>query len=258
MEIQLRQICMVAEKLEPVIEDLTEILGINSCYIDSGVGKFGLENNLMAVGPNFLEVVAPVEEETTAGRYLQRRGGDGGYMVITQADSYNSFDRVRQNALDDGVRIAWETNIGYWRNCQLHPRDMEAAFLEIEADDFNEFEGYWHPAGGNGWQDKVRQDITIDFLVVELQSQSPDNLAGRWSRVMGKEISLIEGATTLQLNNAALRFVELKDDRGPGISCIDVLVHNRREIIDRGRSRGCYVDEESVKICGVLWRLHER
>ena len=60
MTIQLRQICLVARELKPVIEDLTSILGINACYVDPGVGVFGLENTLMAVGRNFLEVVAPM------------------------------------------------------------------------------------------------------------------------------------------------------------------------------------------------------
>lgn len=31
MTIQLRQICLVAEKLAPVIDDLTVILGVHSC-----------------------------------------------------------------------------------------------------------------------------------------------------------------------------------------------------------------------------------
>ena len=43
MTIQLRQICLVAHELEPVIDDLRSILGINSCYVDPGVAKFGLE-----------------------------------------------------------------------------------------------------------------------------------------------------------------------------------------------------------------------
>ena len=70
MSIQLRQICLVAEQLAPVVDDLTAILGINSCYVDPGVAKFGLENNLMPVGRNFLEVVAPTQDNTAAGRYL--------------------------------------------------------------------------------------------------------------------------------------------------------------------------------------------
>ncbi len=49
MTIHLRQICLVAEKLAPVIDDLTNILGIQSCYIDPGVEHFGLENNLKSI-----------------------------------------------------------------------------------------------------------------------------------------------------------------------------------------------------------------
>ena len=87
MTIQLRQICLVAEQLAPVIDDLRQILGLEACYIDPGVKVFGLENTLLPVGRNFIEVVAPIAENTAGGRYLQRRGGDGGYMVITQADT---------------------------------------------------------------------------------------------------------------------------------------------------------------------------
>ncbi|TDJ33082.1 MAG: hypothetical protein E2O61_12960, partial [Gammaproteobacteria bacterium] len=68
MTIQLRQICLVARELKPVIDDLTHVLGINTCFIDPGVGKFGLENTLMPIGRNFLEVVAPIEENTAGGR----------------------------------------------------------------------------------------------------------------------------------------------------------------------------------------------
>ena len=53
MGIQLRQVCLVAERLEPVVQELTQILGVNSCFIDPGVAQFGLENNLMVVGKNF-------------------------------------------------------------------------------------------------------------------------------------------------------------------------------------------------------------
>ena len=153
MPIQLRQICLVAQELEPVIEDLTEILGINRCYVDPGVGVFGLENTLMPIGRNFLEVVAPVQDNTAAGRYLARRQGDGGYMVITQADSRDTQMQVRQNALDNGVRVAHETEREDWYLCQLHPGDLKAAFLEVESDAHNDFGGHWHPVGGTDWED---------------------------------------------------------------------------------------------------------
>ena len=58
----------MAHKLEPVIADLTDILGVERCYVDPGVGAFGLENTLLPIGRNFLEVVAPVREGTAGGR----------------------------------------------------------------------------------------------------------------------------------------------------------------------------------------------
>lgn len=134
MTLQLRQICLVARELQPVIDDLTYVLGINSCFVDPAVGAFGLENTLMPIGRNFLEVVAPVKEGTAGGRYLDRRNGDGGYMVITQADSKSSQQQVRQQALDNNVRIAHETDRETWNICQIHPGDMKAAFFEVEWD----------------------------------------------------------------------------------------------------------------------------
>src|SRR5271154_2561583 len=73
MSIRLRQICLVAEKLAPAIEDFKAILAVDVCFVDPAVAAFGLENSLMPIGSNFLEVVAPVRENTAAGRYLKRR-----------------------------------------------------------------------------------------------------------------------------------------------------------------------------------------
>ena len=72
MIIQLRQICLVARELAPTIDNLTHIFGIKPCFVDPGVGKWGLENTLMPIGRNFLEVVAPVEEGTGGGRGTTR------------------------------------------------------------------------------------------------------------------------------------------------------------------------------------------
>ena len=141
MAIQLRQIALVAHELKPVVDDLCGVFGIKPCFVDEGVGVFGLENMLMPVGRNFLEVVAPVEENTAGGRYLDRRGGDGGYMVICQGGDLETQQAVRQRALDAGVRIAMESERENHNICQLHPRDMIASFLEIDWDSTNDFDG---------------------------------------------------------------------------------------------------------------------
>ena len=257
MAIQLRQICLVAAELAPVIEELTDVLGINRCYVDPGVGVFGLENTLMPIGRNFLEVVSPVQENTAAGRYLARRNGDGGYMVITQADSRETQQATRQRALDAGVRVAHESTRGDWTLCQLHPGDLEAAFFEIESDAHNDFNGYWHPVGGTGWEDQVKQDVTIDFRGAELQSPDPEKTATLWSKVAGSELEYKDGVFQFQLNNATLQFVEAQDGRGAGLGGLSIAVANREHILARAKARCAYVDDHQVNLCGTRWYLHD-
>ena len=83
---RLRQLVVVARDLEPVVDEICQKLGVEVCYRDPGVRHFGLRNALMAVGDCFIEVVSPIQDGTAAGRYLERRGGDGGYMLLLQVD----------------------------------------------------------------------------------------------------------------------------------------------------------------------------
>jgi len=257
MPLQLRQICLVARELEPVLQNLTAILGIERCFVDPGVAHFGLENTLMPIGRNFLEVVAPIQEGTAAGRYLERRGGDGGYMVITQADSLKTQQAIRQNALDNGVRIAYESTRDDWNLCQLHPGDLQAGFFEIESDAHCDFQGHWHPAGGSGWQHKVKQDVTVDILGAELQGPDPHALAHLWAKVAGVEVQRNGMDYYLQLNNAKLRFVQARDDRGAGLSGLDIAVADRDTMLVNARERGCYVSDQQLTIGGVQWYLSD-
>ena len=127
MWLRLRQICLVARELKPVEKTLIDILGISVCYRDPGVGYFGLENALFPIGNQLLEVVSPIEENTAGGRYLDRRGGDGGYMVITQCD-----DHVPRSTQVEklGIRIAHKFETEKFLNMQLHPKDTGATFFE--------------------------------------------------------------------------------------------------------------------------------
>ena len=257
MTIQLRQICLVARELRPVVDDLTSVLGINACFVDPGVGTFGLENTLMCVGRNFLEVVAPVEEDTAGGRFLDRRGGDGGYMVICQAHSKEEQQAIRQRALDNGIRIAMESDRDNWNICQIHPRDMIASFFEIDWMQANDFNGQWMPAGDLQWEDKVDQSSTIDYVGVELQGPDPVEIADLWSKVSGEPVHRDGSELSIQFNNATLRFVEATDGRGPGLGGLDILVADREGIVDRAKARGCYVNDQEVLICGTRFYLKE-
>ncbi len=81
---RLRQVAVVARDCGQVAGELRRAFGWPPPFHDPGVGRFGLTNAVFAVGDTFVEVVAPAQPDTTAGRYLKRRGGNGGYMAIFQ------------------------------------------------------------------------------------------------------------------------------------------------------------------------------
>jgi hypothetical protein len=119
MNLRMRQICLVARELAPTVKTFREVFGLDVCFRDPGVGKYGLENAPFPIGNGFLEVVAPTRERTTAGRYLDRRGGDGGYMVITQCADLAPRG-ARCEAI--GVRVANENRHAGYHELQIHPR----------------------------------------------------------------------------------------------------------------------------------------
>src|SRR5260370_13314045 len=90
---RLRQICLVAPQLEPVISDIAGIMALNVCYRDGNVAKYGLENALLPVDTILLEVVAPTEPGTAARRFLDKTGGRGAHIAIFRCD--DPYPRAR-------------------------------------------------------------------------------------------------------------------------------------------------------------------
>jgi hypothetical protein len=256
MSICLRQICLVANQLAPVIDDFKDILGLEVCFIDKGVAVFGLENSLMPVGSNFIEVVAPITDNTAAGRYLKRRNGDGGYMVICQCDSHETQRTRKVRAAELHIRIAWEHESKNFHGMQLHPADTGGAFFEIDWDAKGEPEGSWEPAGGSGWSGAIRTDVVKKYQAVELQSDDPRGLAELWSSIAG--IPLRKDSRErleMPLENASVRFVEATDGRGEGLGGIDILVNDRQRLLQAAERRGRRVSDGQVMICGTRFYL---
>ena len=258
-QIYLRQICLVAEKLAPAIDDLNAILGLKTAFIDKHVDIFGLENTLVTIGKaNFIEVVAPVQENTTAGRYLDRRNGDGGYMVICQVMSPEEQDQVKQQAADNGVRVAWDTMDGKEKDkhriMQLHPGDMRASFFEVDWDHISDATGQWPPAGWTGWEDSVT-DRVGEIVGVELQGPDPMALAEHWGAVAGEPVGVKDGDPVVALANASLRFVKDDDGRGPGLGGLDIAVNDRDAVLAAAKERDAYISDDRVMICGTRINL---
>jgi hypothetical protein len=251
--LRLRQLCLVAHELEPAIADLGAIFGLDICYRDGNVGKYGLVNALLPIGKCFLEVVAPTRAGTAAGRYLERRQGDGGYMVIIDCDD---VERRRRQVQDLGVRIANPISHETYTGLQLHPRDTGGCMLELNHTSGGEsLDGPYLPAGPH-WQTAVRTDVTAALLGAELQSPEPERLASRWAGILERPVSRgAAGEPTIALDLGVLRFVPQADRRGEGLAGIDLAVVDPARIVAQAERRGCAVIGESVMVCGTRFGL---
>jgi hypothetical protein len=231
--LRLKQICLVAADLDPVEEELKAILGLEVAYSDPGLSQFGLRNIMLPIGNSFLEVVTPVEENTTAGRFLERRSGDGGYMVILQC---GDMAEVRERVERLGIRIVFEDSIR-WNTGDQSP------------------DGPWSPAGPD-WQRARRTDVVRTLAAAEIQCDDPDDLADRWSEVTQRPVSRdSDGNPDVRLDDGSVRFVKATDGRGIGLGGIDVEVADRARLLAAAEARGRKVSDGGVMICGTRIRL---
>lgn len=254
MWLRLRQIALVAERLAPVEQALCDVLGVAVCYRDPGVATFGLENALFPVGNQFLEVVAPIENGTAGGRYLERRGGDGGYMIILQAADHAPR---RERARELGIRIAFERDSEDYRIMQLHPKDTGGTFLEIDdqkGPSALDEDGPWHPAGPD-WKAGQRLDRVTGIAAAELQADDPEQLAHHWGRILELPVSNGPGgALEIELENASLRFVPCRDGRPEGLGAIDLHCSDRSAIMASAQQHNAVHGENLIHLGGM--RIH--
>jgi hypothetical protein len=246
---RIRQIALVARELEPVVADLCAVFGIEVALRDPGVAEFGLHNAVMPIGDTFLEVVSPVREGSSAGRFLERRGGDGGYMVILQTPDL-AGDRRRAEAL--GVRVVWQIALSDIATIHLHPRDLGAALVSL---DQPRPPDSWRWAGP-GWERAMRTDVVRRIVGVEIQAKDPAALARRWGEVLGRSITW-DGADVheIELEDGVLRFVPPRDKRGDGITVVDLEAADADHARRIAKERGLSPDGTRIEIGGVRFRL---
>ena len=244
--LRLRQICLVAPHLELVISDIAEIMGLSVCYRDGNVAKYGLENALLPVDTILLEVVAPFKEGTTAGRFIEKTGGRGGYMAIFCC---NDPDERGRHANAMGVRTANVIDHAPYHGVQLHPRDCRAAFIEFNhTKGSDDILGDYPPAGPD-WQKFVRKDVTLALTAVEMQSPDPQGLAAHWGKIIGVAVDRSE----LKLPNAIFRFVKGASEI---MSALEFRVTDQASVLHAAKAKGLAVAGNEFLLGGVTFRVN--
>jgi len=246
---RLRQVALAAHDLDRVCDDLAEVLAPGTPFADPGIAVFGLRNAVFPVGDTFLEVVSPAQPNTAAGRFLERRGGDGGYMVIVQS---SDLARDRRRVEDLGVRVVWETQLSDIATIHLHPHDVGGAILSLDVADPP---ASWRWAGPD-WESRSRRDVTTALVGVEIRAADPVALAERWSRVLDRPTaSDATAASAIPLDAGTLRFVAGNASEAPGISAIDLVAVDPTAVLAAAEHRGLAVGGDAFAIAGTCIRL---
>jgi Glyoxalase-like domain len=174
----LRQVAVVARDCGRVAGELRQAFGWAQPFHDPGVGQFGLTNAVFAVGDTFVEVVAPARPDTTAGRYLERRGGDGGYMAIFQVPDLAA---ARRRLAGLGVRVVWTADLPDMAATHLHPKDVPGAIVSLDWADPAES---WRWAGPS-WTGRAPEHVPGGLTGLTIEVSDPPAAAGRWAAVLG-------------------------------------------------------------------------
>ncbi len=247
---RLRQCVFVCKDLESSREELCDILGIEVAYRDPGVAKWGLRNVVCPVGHDFLEIVTPFQEGTSAGRYIDRRKGDGGYMVILQVANATA-ERERITAL--GVRAVAHKDLPEYHYTHFHPADTSGVLLSLDTTFAPQGTdpALWWPPAEKDWLKHARSDVTNGLAGVEIQSEDPDKAAANWSRILDRPA---EG-DIIRLDGGQIRFVPIADGRGPGVSAYDVKVVDRERVLAAAEKRHRKLGPTQVEVCGCRINL---
>ncbi|MFA7504951.1 MAG: VOC family protein [Burkholderiaceae bacterium] len=255
--LHLRQVCLAAPSLEPAVDAIQEIFGLDVCHRDDAVAKYGLVNALFVFGHAFLEVVAPIDtaaslRSTAAGRFIERSGGQGGYMAIF--DCSDPLER-RARAESMGVRIAHTLDYPDFFGSQFHPVDCRATMLEFDhSTGAEDLDGFYGPAGEH-WREQQRLDLVSAMPAIEVRSPDPADLAAHWGRIMAIEPQARDdGGWALQFDLGMARIMPAPAGTPERLTAIDVAVPDPDKVLAAAARHGCPVEGDGFFLAGATLR----
>ena len=244
---RIRQVALAASDLEKTDATLRRLLGCDQSYADPEIIYFGLDNRLYTLGDCFLEVVSPVQPNTAAGRFLDRRGGDGGYMVIVQVENL-AQEQVR--LADTGIRTVFADDRGNAKAIHLHPKDVPGAIPSL--DEMSPPESWlW---AGDGWEQRAGRYVR-GIRAVEIRPLDAEATGQCWAEAYGIELMPAGNGWRLEMGGTEMRFTHHAEAAEPALMAIDVDAVDLNAICAAADGLGLERDGRVVTVCGVAFNF---
>ena len=179
---RLRQVAFLVKELEDAKNLYHRYLGMETCHSED-LTRYGLQNAVLPAGDGtFIELLQPTTHDSSAARYLERRG-EAPYLLIFETREY---DRLIPHLKSMGVRLSEESPeesaAGDYRHTFIHPSSANGAFLEIiEVTGGN---NPWPPAGPE-WQSLEHRPLTKQLRQMAVLVRDLDEAVDRWQQMFG-------------------------------------------------------------------------
>lgn len=263
----IRQVVVATNNLRELGAEICAIFDVKLAFKDD-LSVFGLENVLIPFGHDFVEVLTPIvpNQECAGGRWIDRHGGDCGYMVIAQV---SDFEAAVAPAEAHEIRSVWDIdreafNVDILAR-HLHPADIGGAILSLDEMQPTE---HWPWAGPREhWLENVSTSRVTGVDGVVFVCKDPLVTATKWGDVLDVDSAECQrgdepSGYELAYGSSSVRFIPCEGpyaDLGLKGSALlagfDIRTSDKKAILATAKQRHAKADDTSVWLGGVRWNL---
>lgn len=226
--IRIRQVALCTDDVWREEQAVVGKLGVAGVHRDPP-NVFEMRNVVFAVGDTFLEVLEPTADSAPSARFLSKRGGPGGYMLIMQVDD---LDAIRSRVDRLGIRVVHDEPPARHHGVEaaaihLHPADTGGAIMSL--DQMDPVDGWaW---AGRAWHGHIRTGVVERIVGVELRSGDVEALATRFSALVERPCSMGDaGEWTIGLDDGIVRVVPGPSSELDRVVAVEMLATDRSAV----------------------------
>ena len=243
---RLRQLVFVSKERDRLAKEICDVFDLKEAYNDPGIISFGLENVLIPLNDTFFEIVMPVQENTTAERFFEKIGGEGGYMIIVDV---KNFEQENERIKNSEIKIVWNGNRQeegiHARTIHLHPKQVGGAILSLDKM-IPEDEWLW---AGTNWKEHINKSLVDCISGVILQSSDPNKLCSQWELALGKKRDS-SSALNISLDQSNISFIKDLSSEEDKIYAFVIKTLDREAVIENAKLKGFLINGE-IYIGGI-------